>query len=47
MTKTLVLMFHRDIEKSVANEALFCAAQAIGGVTALDVQARYPDGRRC
>lgn len=44
MTKTLLLMFHRDIEKSVANAALFRAAQGIEGVSAIDVQARYPDG---
>ncbi|MBM1690633.1 NAD(P)H-dependent oxidoreductase [Sulfitobacter geojensis] len=44
MTKTLLLMFHRDIEKSVANAALFRAAQGIEGVTAIDMQARYPDG---
>lgn len=45
MSQTLLLMFHRDIEKSVANAALFRAAQGIEGVTAIDVQARYPDGR--
>ncbi|WP_394199167.1 NAD(P)H-dependent oxidoreductase [Litoreibacter albidus] len=44
MTKTLLLMFHRNIEKSVANAALFRAAQGIKGVTAIDVQTRYPDG---
>lgn len=45
MTKTLLLMFHRDIEKSVANAALFRAAQGIEGVTAIDMQARYPSGQ--
>jgi putative NADPH-quinone reductase len=38
-------MFHRDIEKSVANAALFRAAQDIEGLQAIDVQARYPSGQ--
>jgi putative NADPH-quinone reductase len=45
MTKTLLLMFHRDIEKSVANAALFSAAQGMEGLTAIDMQARYPSGQ--
>ena len=44
MPKTLVLMFHRDSAKSVANAALFRAAQGVAGVQAIDVQARYPNG---
>lgn len=45
MTKTLILLFHRDIVKSSANAALFDAAGRITGVDAIDMQARYPDGQ--
>jgi len=45
MAGTLVLLFHPDIAKSVANAALFNAAQDIKDVDAIDVQARYPSGQ--
>ncbi|MBT1163706.1 NAD(P)H-dependent oxidoreductase [Bifidobacterium felsineum] len=48
--KTLVLVFHPNMEKSRANAALMAAAQALpaGGdttVTVRDEYAQYPDGR--
>lgn len=45
MTKTLILLFHRDLTKSNANAALFKAAGRIKGVEAIDMQTRYPDGQ--
>lgn len=45
MAKTLLLMFHHDIAKSVANAALFHAAQSLEGVQTVDIQARYPSGK--
>ena len=44
MTRTLILLFHRDIETSKANAALREAAQDIDGVQVVDMQARYPGG---
>ncbi|MBS7700882.1 MULTISPECIES: NAD(P)H-dependent oxidoreductase [unclassified Chelatococcus] len=43
--KTLVLMFHPDVNRSRANKALSHAAAALEGVTVADVRADYPDGR--
>jgi glutathione-regulated potassium-efflux system ancillary protein KefG len=45
MTKTLVLLFHPDLSKSNANEALAKAAIAVEGVEIIDMSARYPDGK--
>lgn len=45
MTKTLVLLFHRDLATSKANAAFATAARALRGVEVVDMQARYPDGR--
>ncbi len=44
MTKTLILLFHRDLSKSKANAALAHAACSVEGVEIVDMQARYPDG---
>ena len=44
MTKTLILLFHRDLSKSKANAALAHAAYSVEGVEIVDMQARYPDG---
>ncbi len=45
MSKTLLLMFHQDMAKSVANATLFRAAQGVDGVQAIDMQARHPSGQ--
>lgn len=44
MTKTLILLFHRDLSQSKANAALSAAASGIPGVEVVDMQALYPDG---
>lgn len=44
-TQTLVLLFHPDINRSRANRALACAAVAIDGISIVDMQVLYPDGR--
>ena len=45
MTKTLILLFHRDLAASRANAALAVAAAQIPGVEIVDMQALYPHGR--
>ncbi|KTE07926.1 NAD(P)H-dependent oxidoreductase [Sphingopyxis sp. H115] len=45
MSKTLILMFHPDPEKSVANALLARAAAEIDGVEVVDIAATYPGGR--
>ena len=44
-SRTLLLVFHRDLTKSKANAALIAAARDIPGVEVVDMQARYPDDR--
>jgi glutathione-regulated potassium-efflux system ancillary protein KefG len=44
MTKTLILLFHRDLSTSSANAALARSAAQIDGVEVVDMQARYPGG---
>lgn len=44
MTKTLILVFHRDLSQSKANAALASAAATLPGVEIVDMQALYPDG---
>jgi|TARA_R110002049_G_scaffold24232_11_gene85984 putative NADPH-quinone reductase len=44
MSKTLILLFHRDIAKSNANAALAGAASSIEGVEIVDMQSLYGDG---
>ncbi len=44
MTKTLILLFHRDLKGSKANAALAAAAAQVRGVEIVDMQALYPDG---
>jgi putative NADPH-quinone reductase len=44
VTRTLILLFHPDIEKSKANAALQSAARTVPGTRVVDVQARYPGG---
>lgn len=44
MTKTLILLFHRDLKGSKANAALAAAAAKVRGVEIVDMQALYPDG---
>lgn len=45
MSKTLILMFHPDPEKSVANALLAGAAGEVDGVEVVDIAAAYPDRR--
>lgn len=45
MTKTLILLFHRDLAKSKANAAMIAAARALPDVEIVDIQARYPDAK--
>ncbi len=45
MSKTLILMFHPDPEKSVANAALARAATEVEGVEVVDMAAVFPDRR--
>ena len=44
MTKTLILLFHRDLAQSKVNAALSAAAAGVPGVEIVDMQAIYPDG---
>ncbi|ETX26969.1 NAD(P)H-dependent oxidoreductase [Roseivivax isoporae] len=44
MTRTLILLFHRDIKTSKVNRALSEAAATVPGTTVIDMQARYPGG---
>ncbi len=44
MTKTLILLFHRDISRSKANAALAAAATKLPEVEIVDMQAVYPNG---
>lgn len=44
MSKTLILLFHRDLSKSKANAALATAASHVNDVEVIDMQARYPTG---
>lgn len=44
MTKTLILLFHRDLSASTANAALAAAAAGIPGVDVIDMTALYPGG---
>jgi len=45
MSRTLILAFHPDINRSRANRAMLEAAATMNGVEAVDMQALYPDGR--
>lgn len=44
MTKTLILVFHRDLTQSKANAALANAAASVDGTEIVHMQTRYPDG---
>lgn len=44
MSKTLILLFHRDLSQSKANAALSAAAARMPDVELRDMQALYPDG---
>jgi putative NADPH-quinone reductase len=44
MTKTLILLFHRDLSASKANAALAAAATKLPDVEIVDMQSVYPDG---
>lgn len=44
MTKTLILLFHRDLSQSKANATLAAAAGRLPGVEVVDMQAVYPTG---
>jgi glutathione-regulated potassium-efflux system ancillary protein KefG len=44
MTKTLILLFHRDLSHSKANAALVAAAAKLPDVEIVDMQAAYPNG---
>lgn len=44
MTRTLILLFHPNIETSKANAALRTAAGTVPGTKVVDIQARYPGG---
>lgn len=43
--KTLVLLFHPDLQSSKTNAALAEAARTVPGVETVDMQALYPEGR--
>lgn len=45
MSRTLILLFHRDIATSSANRALRDRAAALPGVEIIDMQGLYPDGQ--
>lgn len=45
MSKTLILLFHPDLNRSRANAALAHAAARLPGVEVADMYALYPDGR--
>jgi putative NADPH-quinone reductase len=44
MSRTLILLFHRDIAKSSANRALRDCAATLPGVEVVDMQSLYPEG---
>ncbi|KEO54641.1 NAD(P)H-dependent oxidoreductase [Thioclava indica] len=44
MSRTLILLFHRDIAKSTANRALRDCAATLSGVEVVDMQSLYPEG---
>lgn len=44
MTRTLILLFHPNIETSKANAALRTAAGTVPGTKVVDIQTRYPGG---
>ena len=44
MTKTLILLFHRNLAASKANAALMVAASQVPGAEIVDMQALYPHG---
>ena len=44
MSRTLILLFHRDLAASHANAALSRAAAQLPGAEIIDMQATYPDG---
>lgn len=44
MNKTLILLFHPDLNRSRANAALAAAAARLPGVEIADMYALYPDG---
>lgn len=44
MSRTLILLFHRDIAQSHANHALCDRVAALPGVEVVDMQSLYPDG---
>lgn len=44
MSKTLILLFHPDLNRSRANAALAGAAARLPGVEVADMYALYPDG---
>lgn len=44
MPKTLVLLFHHDLNQSKANAALVDAAGTVETVEVIDMQVRYPHG---
>ncbi len=44
MSRTIILLFHRNIAKSSANRALRDRAATISGVEVVDIQGLYPDG---
>lgn len=44
MTRTLILLFHRDLSASRANAALAAAAARVPGVEIVNMQALYPKG---
>ena len=44
-SKTLILVFHRDLAKSKANAALMKAAATVPGVEIVDIQSKHPDDK--
>lgn len=44
MTKTLILLFHPDLNRSSANATLAAAAKNVPGVEVVDMQSSYPTG---
>lgn len=44
MSRTLILLFHRDIGRSSANRALRDRAATLPGVEVVDMQSLYPNG---
>lgn len=45
MSKTLILLFHPDLDRSRANAVLAGAASRLPGVEVVDLYSLYPDGR--